>query len=52
MCDSSNPFFPHGGSIQMFMRTSPGDSWTQIGSTYTPTDIGNIKITGNEIAQA
>ena len=52
MCDSSNPFFPHWGTIKMYMRLSPWDSFTQIGSSYTKTDIGNIKITGKEIADA
>lgn len=39
MCDNTNPYFPHGGTFKLYARKNPIDSWTQIGSTYTKTDI-------------
>lgn len=52
MCDNTNPYFPHGGTISLYARKNPIDSWTQIGSNYTKTDIGRIKITQQEINNA
>lgn len=52
MCDGSNPYFPHGGTITLYGRMNPADSWTQIGSAYTKTDIGNIRITQAEVGKA
>lgn len=52
MCDNNNPYYPHGWDILIYARLNPSDTWTQIGTTYTKTDIGSIKITSNEITAA
>jgi len=52
MCDNTNPYFPHGGTFKLYARKNPIDSWTQIGSNYTKTDIGRVKITQQEINNA
>lgn len=52
MCDNTNPYFPHGGTIKIYARKNPIDSWTQISSSYTKTDIGNIRITAPEVKAA
>ena len=49
MCDSTNPYFPHGWTIALYWRTSPWSSWSQIGSNYTKTDIWCIRILPNDI---
>lgn len=52
MCDASNPYFPHGGTITLYGRMNPADSWTQIGSAYAKTDNGTIRIGAPEINTA
>lgn len=52
MCDNTNPYFPHWGTFKIYARKNPVDSWTQIGSTYTKTDIWRVKIVQNEITSA
>jgi len=52
MCDSTNPYFPHRWTIEMYARKNPNDSWTQVWTNYVKNDIGNIKISKNEITAA
>lgn len=52
MCDNTNPYFPHWGTISISARKKPIDSWTQIWSSVTPTDIGRIRIDANQITAA
>lgn len=49
MCDSTNPYFPHGWTIALYGRKNPWSAFTQIGSSITPTDIWNIRIVAEQI---
>jgi len=50
-CDTSANILK-GGSFELYARTKNSQSFTQIGSTYTKTDVDFVQITENNIIAA